>query len=166
MVYPRKIYAIKHNVTKRMYIGSSSDVEIRYKNHIYSLRRGQHPIEDMQKDFNEYGEDYSVYILEELTVHDDRKNEYKWMRKYNTITRGVGYNYKDKEREVLTLKNSVPYKAGLPEPFVDINDSNIRNEYIEKINDFLFETEDVALLDFILQLAAKSKEYEIKKFKD
>lgn len=163
MIYPRTIYAIKHNVTKRMYIGSSKDVKTRYQSHIHRLRSGKHPIEDMQEDFSKYGEDFSVYILEEVTINDDRKNEYKWMRKYNTFTRGVGYNYKDKEREILHLKNSVPLKAGLPDPFVDITDSNVRSEYIRKINEFLLETEDIALLDFILQLAVKSKAYEIQK---
>ena len=44
MKFPRAIYAIQHNATKRIYIGSSSDVELRYWGHMYPLhvRQGQY----------------------------------------------------------------------------------------------------------------------------
>ena len=95
MDFPRKIYAIKHNKTGRTYIGSSSNVDRRLKNHISALRRGSHIVEDMQDDFNKYGEDYTFSILEEIFEHKDRKKEYEWMKKYQSNVRGIGYNYKD-----------------------------------------------------------------------
>ena len=35
MDFPRKVYAIQHNVTERIYIGSSRKVKDRYMNHMY-----------------------------------------------------------------------------------------------------------------------------------
>lgn len=113
MRLPRYVYAIQHNVTKRMYIGSSNNVKKRYFTHIYKLRSGKHHIEDMQSDFNEYGEDYSVFVLDEFVDYGDRRVEYEWMRKYQSHIRGKGYNYKD--RAAIAPKNDVPLKDGMPE---------------------------------------------------
>lgn len=59
------------------------------------LHLGKHPIEDMQKDFDEYGEDYSFLVLDDILEYADKNKEYEWMRKFNSFTRGIGYNYKD-----------------------------------------------------------------------
>lgn len=118
MDFPRKIYAIQHNVTKRIYIGSTKNVDTRYLSHIYKLRGHKHHIEDMQKDFDEYGEDYSLFVLEEIYEWADRIKEYEWMHKYNTIERGIGYNYMDQGKELACIKNTPPYKHGLPEPYM------------------------------------------------
>lgn len=115
MRLPRKVYAIQHNVTKKIYIGSSHDTDARYKSHIWALRAGKHSVDDMQDDYDEYGEDYSVFILDEITEFAQRGREYEWMRKYNSVDRKYGYNYKDKERIISHGINLVPYKAGLPD---------------------------------------------------
>lgn len=114
MELPRKVYAIQHNITKRIYIGSSKNVEQRYKSHIWQLRAGSHHVEDMQADYDECGEDYSLFILDEIVRYEDRGIEYEWMKKFNTIVRGIGYNYGDKRRVVPELF-SIPLKDGLPE---------------------------------------------------
>ena len=116
MKLPRKVYAIQHNTTKRIYIGSSVDVEARYMNHMYQLRAGKHIVEDMQDDFINYGEDYSLFILDEITEHEDRFKEYEWMEKYKSHCRGIGYNYKDHTGIQHINKNRVQIKEGLPEP--------------------------------------------------
>ena len=118
MRIPSKIYAIQHNVTKKIYIGISWKPEQRYLNHISKLRNGKHTVEDMQKDFDEYGEDFSFFIIDEITNFEDRKKEYQWMQKYKSNIRGIGYNYKEKEKAVLYSKYDVPYKDGLPEPLM------------------------------------------------
>ena len=114
---PRYVYAIQHNVSKRIYIGSSREVQTRYRNHMYMLRAGKHRVPDMQRDFDEYGEDYSLFILEELTSHRDRGKEYEWMLKYQSHIRGKGYNYMD--RAAATYDKRLPLKAGKPEMGVD-----------------------------------------------
>lgn len=114
MVLPRKVYAIQHNVTKKIYVGSSRNVDGRYKAHINALRRGDHPVEDMQSDFDKYGEDYSLYILDEIKGFTDRSKEHKWMTELKTYQRDKGYNYKDPSFQNVTT--TVPYKNGIPKP--------------------------------------------------
>lgn len=92
---PRKVYLIRHNVTNRVYIGSSANVDKRLSSHIYNLRNHKHIVEDMQDDFDKYGEDYTFTILEEITEYKDKYKEYEWMQKYQSHIRGTGYNYKD-----------------------------------------------------------------------
>lgn len=95
MSFPRIVYAIVHNKTKRIYIGSSEQVSSRINNHICSLRRGKHPVELMQSDFNEYGEDYSFYQLDtEPTIYEKDREMY-WMNFFRTKDPNFGYNYKD-----------------------------------------------------------------------
>lgn len=95
MRYPRTIYAIRHNATQRIYIGSSFNYEQRVRNHLYALRGHRHSVEDMQKDFDNYGDDYTITVLEENIDYDNRHKEYEWMEKYQSYVRGKGYNYKD-----------------------------------------------------------------------
>lgn len=73
MKIPRTIYAIQHNKTKRIYIGSSANVPT---------------IKDMQKDFDDFGEDFSLFILDEINSYADRIKEYEWMKKYQSHIRG------------------------------------------------------------------------------
>lgn len=77
MKIPRQVYAIQHNITKKIYIGSSSNVTDRYWNHIYRLRKGKHQNIDMQRDFDEYGENYSLFILDTISNYSERDKEYE-----------------------------------------------------------------------------------------
>lgn len=124
MVY---VYAVQHNKTKKMYIGTTKDVRKRYEQHITNLRSGIHKSDLMQKEFDEYGEDYSIYILEEIKNAKERVDihgftrtkrlvtEVEWMKRYNTITNG--YNAQDyvAVKMIEKDKNSFPLKEGLPE---------------------------------------------------
>ena len=88
-----EVYMIRHNVTGRMYIGRTKDVQGRIKQHLYFLRRGKHRVEDMQEDYDKYGENYSVTILGRTDTRLTLETE--MMDKYRSTTRGIGYNYKD-----------------------------------------------------------------------
>ena len=89
-----KIYMIRHNMTGRMYIGRSKRPDERTKHHFVLLRAGKHPVEDMQKDFDEYGDDFSITILCDSTRYDNN-SEIEMMEKYRSCVRGIGYNYND-----------------------------------------------------------------------
>lgn len=95
MIIPRTIYAIQHKPTGRIYIGSSKDAKERCKTHIGALRRGKHPNALMQEDYNKHGEDYSFYILGEITSYDQKIREYEWMERLRTYDPACGYNGKD-----------------------------------------------------------------------
>jgi uncharacterized protein YeeX (DUF496 family) len=93
--YHRVIYSIKHNVTGREYIGITQNFDERIKAHLSSLRHGRHIIEDMQADFDKYGEDYTISVIEKITEYDKRIREYELMKERKSYVRGNGYNYKD-----------------------------------------------------------------------
>lgn len=136
---PKFVYAIQHNKTHRIYIGSTLNVSDRYYNHIFKLRKGEHQSQEMQEDYDAYGEDYSVYVLEKVENPDKseqseygeyrltniREAEYKWMKKYNTII--DGYNTQDwhaKKYINKEYKRLFPLKEGLPEPLTGSESSN------------------------------------------
>lgn len=93
--HPRVIYMITHNVTKRMYIGSTNDYQARITNHLYKLRGHYHDVEDMQADFDKYGEDYTFQIIGKINNITENYKEYEAMDKYGSCNRAIGYNYKD-----------------------------------------------------------------------
>ena len=95
MKLPRQIYAIRHEPTKKLYIGSSANVRARFKAHMAHLLRGTHPVEDMQTDFNRYGGGYELLVLGEIQTFAERGKEYELMLQYETYDRRYGYNYKD-----------------------------------------------------------------------
>ena len=95
MDFPRVIYRIQHNETGRIYIGSSQDLESRIRSHIYMLRSGTHHNALLQKDFDEYGEDYTVFEIETIDTAKERDREYYWMEKLHTDDPIIGYNGKD-----------------------------------------------------------------------
>ena len=111
-IYPKTIYAIQHNVTKRIYIGSTCKIDRRYKNHISALRKGTHPVEDMQEDFDKYGEDFSLYELGVIDGFENKHLEYSYMTEYESYKRGKGYNYNDPYFAKATI--IIPLKQGLP----------------------------------------------------
>ena len=88
-----QVYMICHNQTGRKYIGQSGNAERRIKYHMTLLRAGKHPVEDMQKDFDEFGDNYTVSILGSNAGHPTL--EIEMMEKHGTCIRGNGYNYKD-----------------------------------------------------------------------
>lgn len=69
--YPSGIYAI-HNVTKDIfYIGSSENVETRWKQHQIELKGGYHHNKRLQEDYN--NGDYFVYGMIKDTIPDKRQ---------------------------------------------------------------------------------------------
>lgn len=100
------IYAIQHNVTGRVYVGRTKNLEQRYFTHMTKLRTHTHTSPIMQKDFDEYGEDYSVFILER-TSENLKGNEFRWMELLNTNNPEIGYNGQDPHFKM-------PLKSGMP----------------------------------------------------
>lgn len=153
MIFPRSIYAIQHNITKRIYIGSSANPETRYLNHLYRLRAGHHDVEEMQRDYNEYGEDYSLFILEEIKKWEERVKEYEWMRKYNSTDKEFGYNYKDREK--LISQRQIPIVSGKPIGKYSPGLEGARKFYISEIVRLINQCSDIDLFDLIIRILEK-----------
>lgn len=78
----KEIYAIQHNKTKRIFIGQSENAGLVIKNRILRLRKNNDSCESMQKEFNEFGEDYSFFILETYDNYRDGNRLSMWLYKY------------------------------------------------------------------------------------
>jgi len=86
------VYAIVHNPTGKIYIGSTRHEKLRIRNHMNLLRSGKHKNKAMQEDFNKYGEDYSVYKLDVIPNRSFKEREYFWMAFFQTYNPEKGYN--------------------------------------------------------------------------
>ena len=103
-VKAKYVYAIRHNKTGRMYVGCSQHIQGRFRNHMNQLKNRKHKSAEMQKDFDEYGADFSVIELEKTVdcrVHLGNRyfplymlEELKWMRRLGTVENG--YNKQDR----------------------------------------------------------------------
>lgn len=92
------VYAIRHNPTGKIYVGSTCWLENRLRQHIGQLREGYHPNKAMQDDCDKYGDDYSFCILYE--GHPDiglavTKIEHLYMDILKTTDPEYGYNFKE-----------------------------------------------------------------------
>ena len=91
------VYAIKNQVTGKMYIGSSRCISYRFKSHLSALRSGRHVNKDMQDDFNLYGEENFIFIpLFETSERHKTDLEYFLMEILRTHDINTGYNNKDR----------------------------------------------------------------------
>ena len=175
MKYPRKVYAIRHNVTNRVYIGSSCHIDKRFAEHITALRGHRHPVEDMQADFDRYGDDFSLTILDHIGTEAEKNKEYEWMKKNQSYIRGIGYNYNDRkwlgidteeeepivgyeeEKPIYELKNE--YKEDKPtyEP---------KNEYEKELISMICNHEDpekaAMIASYIILGFVKAEEMKLK----
>ena len=138
MKYPRKVYAIRHNVTNRVYIGSSCHIDKRFMEHISALRSHRHPVEDMQADFDQYGEDFSFTIIDHIATESDRNKEYDWMKINQSYVRGLGYNYNDRKWLGLDKSEEEPIVSYIE----DKPSYELRNENEKELISIIHESEN------------------------
>ena len=115
----RRVYAIQHRHTGRIYVGSTTKmlIEGRIMQHLYALRGGRHTNALMQEDYNKYGEDYDFFDLGEYEDQFSsdpwagRRPEYEYMEKFGTDNPEIGYNGNDpyfKRKKELNIKKCEP----------------------------------------------------------
>lgn len=87
------IYKIENTVTGKVYIGLSTYVERRLKQHKMQLRLDKHYNKGLQSDYNSYGpEFFSFELLEPCKDKSLADKENYWMEKYNALDGAYGYN--------------------------------------------------------------------------
>lgn len=99
------IYNIVCLANKKIYVGSSTDVDKNLRSHLIYLRKGNHAVERLQEDFNYYGESrFRFKIIERFTktflkdksitqkdtLLRNRTNE--WKKRLNSLDFDTGYN--------------------------------------------------------------------------
>ena len=118
------IYAIRCKNNGKLYIGRTTDVKARYRQHLSELRRmektachapptpsGARGPTEFQNDFIKYGEDaFEVYVLENEVPPDQRaEREGYWIKRYHSDEPEYGYNIICARR-----KADFPLVPGLP----------------------------------------------------
>jgi len=90
------VYAIRHELTGKVYVGCTKDVERRIKEHLRLLKANNHPIKQMQDDYNRYGGEYSYYILfNAYAAYDAFLMERHFMTLLDSRNPQNGYNSQD-----------------------------------------------------------------------
>lgn len=84
------VYVITNSVSAKVYVGSSKDIDARFKRHMRELEEGRHHNSRMQNDFNIYGPKvFSMSLLEE--IESDLKNREDFYIK-ELDAKASGYN--------------------------------------------------------------------------
>ena len=97
------VYIIKNLSNSKIYVGYSIDAVHRVAGRYYSLRKGNHVIEEMQKDFN-IGHEFEIRTLCLLdkvgTSRQIKALETFFILQYDSVERGYNrtYNYPTKEK--------------------------------------------------------------------
>ena len=87
------IYCIINNKNGKRYVGQSVDISRRIRQHFSELRKGEHPNEALQKDFNEDWHFFQVIYLEvNVPQHKLGLREKYWIDYYHTRDPKFGYN--------------------------------------------------------------------------
>ena len=108
------IYAIQHNVTDRIYVGITEDVGRRVKLHFSELKGHRHHNYEMQKDFDEFGFDYSVFVLEFSVLPGNRWKERYYIETLHTDDPAIGYNGNDPRYARSKTKEGWRFVEGFP----------------------------------------------------
>jgi group I intron endonuclease len=87
------IYKIENLINGKVYIGSSSDIQQRLKNHKSDLKLNKHGNTHLQYSFNKYGEEVFSFSVIEITDKKDLifKETY-YIKLYKALDRKFGYN--------------------------------------------------------------------------
>jgi group I intron endonuclease len=87
------IYLIQNIKNGKGYVGSSLDIDSRWRTHRRTLNNNTHHNEYLQRSYNKYGRENFMYSI--LEIVEDTNNltnkEHEWIEKLNTIS-PTGYN--------------------------------------------------------------------------
>jgi Straboviridae intron-associated endonuclease 1 len=83
------VYCIRNRVTGKVYVGSASQVGIRFRTHVFHLRRGKHHSIKLQRSWNKHGEGVFEFVrLEKCDKKDLITREQFYIESYNSFRNG------------------------------------------------------------------------------
>ena len=98
------IYQIKNKKNGLIYIGSSNNIDKRWKEHKRELNSNRHKNRFIQADWNEFGEDeFEFLIIEECDVDERYEIEQEYLDRllpYNRNNRGYNINENSKRKNM------------------------------------------------------------------
>lgn len=99
LIIPRSsgIYKITCTANNKIYIGSSVNLRIRWRDHKNTLRKGAHRNSRMQNAWNKYGEDsFTFEVIELVMPWSLLDREQYWLDKLKPYDRNIGFNINPK----------------------------------------------------------------------
>ena len=87
------IYCIKNKINGKVYIGSSNNIERRFKKHKTELNTNNHSNKYLEKAYKKYGKDNFEFIILELCTQEELiQREIFFINKYDSLNYLKGYN--------------------------------------------------------------------------
>jgi len=115
------VYKIVNIVNNKVYVGSSCDINRRWKEHIFRLKKNKHHSVKLQNSFNKYGVDVFIFeVIEECEKNQLIIKEQYWIDSLNSCNHG--YNHKTKSGITLGFlgkKHSEYFKIKKSEEMLD-----------------------------------------------
>jgi group I intron endonuclease len=74
------VFQIRNTVNNKIYIESSTDLVAAWNRHKFQLKFGTHPNIELQKEWNEFGEEkfvYEILSVSEIKQDDVEKTDYR-----------------------------------------------------------------------------------------
>jgi group I intron endonuclease len=114
------IYGIVCKINNKILVGSSTDINRRYSQHLWKLRRGIHNNPHLQNSYKVYGEEnFEIKILEQCPKENLLEKEDWWIHSKNSLDQNVGFNFKSAARPIFspdTCKKISEAKKGCKNP--------------------------------------------------
>ena len=86
------IYMLRNEIDGKIYIGQSTNLEKRNKQHKNALLNNRHFNEHLQKAYNKYGNVFKFIIIELCSEEELDDKELYWINKFNSLNKKYGYN--------------------------------------------------------------------------
>lgn len=88
------VYLIHNTLHNKRYVGSTKDINRRFKTHKRELEMGSHNNRKMQKDYDEAGPSHFIYTVLERDLDESMLTAYEkyYMYIHDSIVMYVGYN--------------------------------------------------------------------------
>ncbi|NJO63397.1 MAG: GIY-YIG nuclease family protein [Richelia sp. RM2_1_2] len=119
------IYFIKNLITNQYYIGSSSNISKRFRDHKWYLRKNIHHNSYLQNSWNKYGEDkFEFMVIQHCEMKNILEVEKELIKKYNSHIENGGFNVNDPEHVFLGRKHSLETKKKLSAQKIGVKNPN------------------------------------------
>ena len=103
------IYCIKNQINNKIYIGSTSNFNKRFKKHLILLRKNKHHSRLLQNSYNKYGNSVFIFSILEYTTDLINREQY-YLDLYRPFLKENGYNISPTAYNNTGIKRSFEYK--------------------------------------------------------
>lgn len=132
------IYMIKNIQNNKIYIGSSSNISMRWERHIYDLLNKLHHSYKLQKEFNKSQLNNFSFIVLEITkglkAKDLLKLEQEYIDQYESYNDDIGYNVTDSTLLENTKINIEMLKDYICCDIISLENKNLLKQNINILN--------------------------------